>query len=185
MKKKLIMGLVLILLIGSGFTYAHQGSFIPRRWSEDNYDNEVVYSEIFQELDLSSQQETRINEIREKYVGEREHIAEELISKQEEFQNLYQDPEIESTELQALQKEINDLQLELRNIKTDMELEIRDVLTVEQREEIHSYRTEYCPGRNQTMGFRGGHHHSHGGGFSDGLNFWNGRSGMGRRGHHH
>ena len=184
MKKKLILGLVLILLIGSGFTYAHQGSFIPRRWSEDNYDNEVVYSEIFQELDLSSQQETGINEIREEYYQKKDNLEEELITKQEEFQNLYQDPQIESTELQALQKEINDLQLELRNIKTDMELEIRDVLTVEQREEILSYRTEYCPGGSQTMGMYG-HHHSHGGGFSDGLNFWNGRSGMGRRGHHH
>jgi len=81
---------------------------------------------------LTAEQSTQIQALRDAFLKEIEPIQKDLWTKRTELQNLWSDPKADPAAITAKQKEMWDLQSQIRENAANLRLEVRKVLTPEQ-----------------------------------------------------
>jgi Spy/CpxP family protein refolding chaperone len=88
---------------------------------------------------LTAEQSTQIQALREAFLKEVEPLQKELYTKGTEFRSLWSNPNADQTAIIAKQKEILDLQFNLQEKAANLGLEIRNVLTPEQLAQLPAF----------------------------------------------
>lgn len=134
MKKTCLIILSLILFYSLN-AYSH-GGFGSAKWWKD--------AEVAKELNLTKDQADLIEQI---FNGSKDQIADlysQLKQKQSEFRSKIEDPNSSRDEVLELNDQVVDLKTKLKRLRLDMLLKIREVLTPEQRQNLHKIRfTEF------------------------------------------
>ena len=128
----------------------------------------------FDQLNLTAEQKTKLNDLREKTWKETVTLRNEMQTKRLELRTLWTNPNPDKDKILAKQKEMSDLRNTLQAKMTDSRLEARKVLTPEQAAQVATQG----PG----MGFGGGGMHRMGRmgrGNCDGPGFGPGGAGFG------
>ena len=95
--------------------------------------------------DLTAEQSAQIQALRDGFLKEIEPLRKALYAKGQELRNLWQSSNPDQAAISAKQKEMIDLQTQLRGKATNLGLKIRKVFTPEQLDQL--------PAFNQGVGF--------------------------------
>ncbi len=95
-------------------------------------------TEIVNKLQLTSQQVQSIEQIFNLHKGKLGEKKRSLLIKDKELNQKLKDPEADRGEINELAEEVDLLKLQLRKIHRIMQLEIREVLTPEQRKILYN-----------------------------------------------
>lgn len=109
----------------------------------------------FDQLNLTAEQKTKLNDLREKTWKETVTLRNEMQTKRLELRTLWTNPNPDKDKIQAKQKELSDLRNKLQAKMTDSRLEARKQLTPEQAAQVATHG----PGMGMGMGFGGGGMH--------------------------
>ena len=109
----------------------------------------------FDQLNLTADQNTKLNVLREKTWKDTVSLRNQMQTKRLELQTLWTNPNPDKDKILAKQKELNDLRNTLQAKMTDSRLEARKVLTPEQAAQVAGRG----PGMGMGMGFGGGGMH--------------------------
>jgi Spy/CpxP family protein refolding chaperone len=114
---------------------------------------------------LTEDQSTQIQALRDGFLKEVEPIQEDLFTKQTELRSLWSSPNPDQATILAKQNEINVLRIQIQEKATNLRLEIRKVLTPEQLAQMPAFSQSagsgpgpgFGPGRGfgPGMGMRG------------------------------
>ena len=151
MKKRIVgLGLVALMVFGVAYAYAqgpgsgpgpghqHQPGWGHERWSS-----------------LTPEQQTKFQELRRKFREDNAKTFGAIVTKRLELQSLWTDPKAEPKAILDKEKELRDLQNQIRDKAVQMRLEARKFLTPEQ---IQNWK----PGWGMGRGFGGGRSRGHG-----------------------
>ncbi|MGB7292310.1 MAG: Spy/CpxP family protein refolding chaperone [Thermodesulfobacteriota bacterium] len=134
MKKTCFIILSLILFYSLN-AYSH-GGFGSAKWWKD--------AEVVKELNLTNDQVNLIEQIFNSNKGQIADLNSLLKQKQSEFRSKIEDPNSSRDEVLELNDEVVHLKTKLKRLRLDMLLKIREVLTPEQRQNLHKIRfTEF------------------------------------------
>jgi len=148
MKKAMIaLGLVVVMLLGVSYVYAQEQGNPPRHgpmqgkksWGHGKG------------LNLTPEQKAKFKELRRKFIRETAQLRGELVTKRLELRSLWTDPKANSQAILAKERELGDLQNQMRDKIIQQKLEFRSSLTPEQIEKLGMMRWRH----------RGFHHHHH------------------------
>jgi len=145
MKKTIIaLGLVAVMLLGVGYVYAQGPGFGPgHRGMQEQWGPGKDYS-------LTPEQKAKFQELRRRFRDENAKLIGSMVTKRLELQSLWTDPKADPKAILEKERELRDLQNQLRDKAVQMKLEARKFLTPEQ---IENWR----PGRGMDGGFGRGH----------------------------
>jgi len=139
MEKKIItLGLValmlLVILLGVTYVYAQGFGSGPGpgpgpRWAERH---RWGSSESGKGLNLTPEQKASFREIRKKFIQENAQLIGALVAKRLELRSLWTDPKADSQAILAKERELRDLQNQMRDKVIQAKLETRKILTPEQ-----------------------------------------------------
>lgn len=139
MEKKIItLGLValmlLVILLGVTYVYAQgpgsgPGPGAGPRWGERH---RWGSSEPGKGLNLTPEQKASFREIRKKFIQENAQLIGALVAKRLEIRSLWTDPKADSQAILAKEKELRDLQNQMRDKAIQAKIEARKILTPEQ-----------------------------------------------------
>jgi Spy/CpxP family protein refolding chaperone len=115
---------------------------------------------------LTPEQKAKFQELRRKFRDENAKLIGAMVTKKLELRSLWTDPKADPKAILEKERELRDLQNQLRDKAVQMRLEARKFLTPEQIE-------NWMPGRGMGMGPGQGRRHMAGDGFGMG------RAGMG------
>ena len=162
MKKMIVvLGLVAIMVLGVTYVYAQgQGMGPGHRGMHESWGPGKDYS-------LTTEQKAKFQELRRKFRGENAKLTGAIVTKKLELQSLWTDPKADSKAILDKEKELRDLQNQMRDKAVQMRLEARKFLTPEQ---IENWKPGWGKGRGHMMAGDG---HRMGGGYGMG------RGGMG------
>ena len=156
MKKATIIGLSLVLGLALVATVALAwgpgfGPGFGRRFGGPAYGSPPIPN-------LTAEQSAQIQALRDGFLKEIDPLQKELYAKGQEFRNLWQSSNPDQAAIATKQKEIFNLQSELRDKATNLGLEIRKVLTPEQLAQMPAFNqgTGFGPGAGfgpRGMGF--------------------------------
>lgn len=104
------------------------------------------------ELDMSVEQVQRIENIFQSYKADLRHLKEQLDSKESELRTLLQSSSVQRQEVMQLTNDVEHIKANARMIKVDMLLDIREVLTLEQRERLHKIQSDFKRGFPKNSG---------------------------------
>jgi zinc resistance-associated protein len=154
-KKVVVLGLVAVMVLGVAYAFAQgpgQGPGPGHRpgWGHDKWSS------------LTSEQQTKIQELRQKFNDETAQLRGTMLTKRLELQSLWRNPKADPKAILAKEKEFRGLQDQMKDKAVQFKLEARNILTPEQL-------SEFGPGWGMGHGFGGGH-------------MMGGRHGMGRGG---
>ena len=156
MKKTLVtLGLVAVMVIGVAYVYGQGPGFGPGPCRGPGA------GEPGQALNLTPDQETKLNELRTKFREENAQLIGAMATKRIELQSLWSDPKADAKAIQEKEKELRELQNQMRDQAVQMKLEAREFLTPEQMAQMGP-RMGFGPGPGRGFG-RG-----HGRGFGPG-----------------
>ena len=129
MKKLMIAsGLVIVMLLGVALVYAQDQGAGPRQpWMHGHQSWHQSKS-----LNLTPEQKTKFQELRRKFVEENSQLIGSLTAKRLELRSLWTDPKADSQAILAKEKELRDLQNQMRDKIVQYRLEARKSLTPEQ-----------------------------------------------------
>lgn len=134
MKKTYFIILSLILFYSLN-AYSH-GGYGSAKWWKDG--------EVVKELNLTKDQVSLIEQIFNSNKGQIADLHSQLKEKQSEFRSKIEDPNSSRDEVLELNDEVVRLKTKLKRLRLDMLLKIREVLTPEQRQNLHKIRfTEF------------------------------------------
>jgi Spy/CpxP family protein refolding chaperone len=134
LKKTYLIILSLILLYSLN-AYSH-GGFGSAKWWKD--------AEVVKELNLTKDQVELIEQIFNSSRGQIADLNSQLKQKQSEFRSKIEDPNSSRDEVLELNDQVVSLKTKLKRLRLDMLLKIREVLTPEQRQNLHKIRfTEF------------------------------------------
>ena len=155
MKKTTIVGLGLILVLALVATVALAwgpgfGPGFGRGFGGSAFGSPPIPN-------LTAEQSAQIQALRDGFLKEIEPLQKELYTKGTELRNLWQSPNPDQAAISAKQKEMFNLQYQLKEKATNLGFEIRKVLTPDQLAQL--------PAFNQGAGF------GPGGGFGPGMGF--------------
>lgn len=152
MKKKiLLLGLVAVMLLSVTYVYAQGYGMGPgHRGMHESWGPAKDYP-------LTPDQKAKFQELRRKFRDENAKLIGAMVTKKLELRSLWTDPKADPKAILDKERELRDLQNQLKDKAVQMRLEARKFLTPEQ---IENWR----PGRGMGMG-RG---HMAGGGFGMG-----------------
>ena len=155
MKKLLIVsGLISVLIFGAAYVYAH-GPGDPghgKMHGEEHWGPG-------KENPLSPEQKAKFQELRRKFRSENAQLIGSMVAKRLELQSLWTDPKADPKAIIDKEKEMRDLQNQMKDKMVQMRLEARKFLTPEQ---IASWKPGMGMGRGpggshgSMMGGRGG-----------------------------
>jgi Spy/CpxP family protein refolding chaperone len=158
MKKKkriVVLGLAALMVLGVAYAYAQGPGFGPEHRPGQGHEK---WSS------LTPEQQTKFQELRRKFRDDNAKLFGAIVTKRLELQSLWTDPKAESKAILDKEKELRDLQNQIKDKAVQMRLEARTFLTPEQ---IQNWKAGWGMGR----GFGGGHMMGRGPGM--------GRGGMG------
>jgi Spy/CpxP family protein refolding chaperone len=148
--KKMMIGLGLLAVMLFSFTYAyaqgpgagpgHSGMHPQESWGPSKVSN------------LTPEQKAQFRELRRKFRMENAQLIGSLVTKRLEFQSLWTDPKADSKAILDKEKELRDLQNQMRDKVIQYKLEARKFLTPEQ---IANWKPHSEMGHRHMMG-RGG-----------------------------
>jgi Spy/CpxP family protein refolding chaperone len=147
MKKTIIaLGLVAVMILGVTYVYAqgpglgpgHRG--MPESWS------------LRKDHPLTPEQRTKFQELRRKFQEENAKLIGDILTKRLELQSLWTNPKADSKAILDKEKELRDLQNQMKDKATQMMLEARKFLTPEQ---IENWKPGWGMGRGHMMAGRG------------------------------
>jgi Spy/CpxP family protein refolding chaperone len=154
-KKVVVLGLVALMVLGVAYAFAQgPGSGPGPRpgWGQEKWSS------------LTPEQKTKFQELRRKFREDNAKLFGAIVTKRLELQSLWTDPKADSKAILDKEKELRELQNQIKDKAVQMRLEARKFLTPEQ---IQNWK----PGWGMERGFGGGHMMGHGPGM--------GRGGMG------
>ena len=133
--KSLFIFFCLMALVPSGIHEAYAKKEGHIKWWKN--------PKIVKELDLSSAQVERIEDIFSSYKGRIVTLNSELDKKEKELRKVVKNPNSTKEEVLELSDEVGRTKGELRRLEVNMFLEIRDVLTPAQREKLQTIKARY------------------------------------------
>jgi Spy/CpxP family protein refolding chaperone len=161
MRKTIVaLGLVVVMLLGVTYAYAQGQGYGPgygpgHRGMHEHWGSGKDFS-------LTPEQKTKLQELRRKFTGENAKLTGAIVTKRLELRSLWTDPKADSKAILDKEKELRDLQNQMRDKAVQMKLEARKFLTPEQIE-------NWKPGRGMGRGhMMGGSGHMMGGGYGMG-----------------
>ena len=101
-------------------------------------------------LNLTPEQEAKIQELRRNFRTENAQLIGSIVTKRLELQSLWTDPKAESKAIQDKERELRDLQNQMKDKRVQLRLEVRRLLTPEQ---LSRFGSSWVAGK----GFCGGH----------------------------
>jgi Spy/CpxP family protein refolding chaperone len=127
MKKTIVLlGLVALMVLGVTYVYAQGPGMGPgHRGMHESWSHGKDYP-------LTSEQKTKFQELRRKFREENAKLIGAMVTKRLELQSLWTDPKADSKAILDKEKELRDLQNQLRDKTVQMRLEARKFLTPEQ-----------------------------------------------------
>jgi len=157
MKKMILtLGLVAVMLLGVTYVYAQGPGMGPgHRGMHESWGP-------VKDSPLTPEQKTKFQELRRKFSGENAKLTGAIVTKRLELQSLWTDPKADSKAILDKEKELRDLQNQLRDKAVQMKLEARKFLTPEQI-------TNFGPGGGMGPGFGRGHKKGYGPGAGRGY----------------
>jgi Spy/CpxP family protein refolding chaperone len=166
-KTIVVLGLVAVMLFGVTYVYAQGPGMGPgHRGMHESWSHGKDYP-------LTPEQKTKFQELRRKFREENAKLIGAMVTKRLELQSLWTDPKADSKAILDKDRELRDLQNQLRNKAVQMRLEARKFLTPEQ---IQNWKPGWGMGRGHMMGGRG---HMMGGGYEMGPGEMGSGHGMG------
>jgi Spy/CpxP family protein refolding chaperone len=157
MKKMIItLGLAVVMLLGVTYVYAQGPGMGPgHRGMHESWGPG-------KDSPLSPEQKTKFQELRRTFREENAKLIGAMVTKRLELQSLWTNPKAESKAILDKEKELRDLQNQLRDKGIQMKLEARKFLTPEQI-------ANFGPGCGMGTGFGGGHKKGYGPGAGRGY----------------
>ncbi len=110
--------------------------------------------DVRKELDLSMEQVEKIEDIFQSFKQQIQFLKDELEAKEDSLRHVLQSPEVSRDEVLHLTNEVEQIKAKGRMMKVDMLLEIRQVLTSEQRNQLHEIKHDYLKGVPKNTGLR-------------------------------
>ena len=154
-KTVILLGLVALMVLGVAYAYAQgPGSGPGRGGMHESWGPAKDYP-------LTPEQKAKLQELRRKFREDNAKLIGAMVTKKLELQSLWTDPKADPKAILAKEKELRDLQDQLKDKGVQMRLEARKFLTPEQ---IQNWK----PGRGMGRGFGGGHMMGHGYGMGRG-----------------
>ena len=154
-KTVILLGLVALMVLGVAYAYAQgPGSGPGRGGMHESWGPAKDYP-------LTPEQKAKFQELRRKFREDNAKLIGAMVTKKPELQSLWTDPKADPKAILAKEKELRDLQDQLKDKGVQMRLEARKLLTPEQ---IQNWK----PGRGMGRGFGGGHMMGHGYGMGRG-----------------
>ena len=133
--KKTYFVILSLILVYSLNAYSH-GGYGSAKWWKD--------AKVVKELNLTEDQVNLIEQIFNSDKNQIEDLYSQLRQKQSQFRSKIEDPNSSRDEVLELNDEVVQLKTKLKRLRLDMLLKIREVLTPEQRQNLHKIRfTEF------------------------------------------
>jgi Spy/CpxP family protein refolding chaperone len=172
MRKTIVaLGLVAIMLLGVTYAYAQGTATGPGYGPGHRGMHE--HGGPGKELSLTSEQKAKFQELHRKFSSENAKLIGAIVTKKLELRSLWTDPKADSKAILDKEKELRDLQNQMRDKVVQMKLEARKFLTPEQ---IENWKPGWGMGRGFMMG---GHSHMMGGEYGMGAGGMGSGRGMG------
>jgi Spy/CpxP family protein refolding chaperone len=165
MKKMIItVGLVAVMFLGVTYAYSQgpgsgPGPGAGPHWGERPHWGQ---GEPGKGPNLTPEQKTKIHELRAKFKEENAQLIGAMVTKRIELQSLWSNPKAEAKAIQDKERELRELQNQMRDKAVQMRLEARKILTPEQIAQMGQDRG-FGPGGGR--GFGGGFGHGCGRGW--------------------
>jgi len=158
MRKMMVtLGLVALLVVGVAYTYAQSPGADPGPgpghrpgWGHEKRSS------------FTPEQKAKFQELRRKFSEDNAKLIGAIVTKRLELHSLWTDPKADSKAILDKERELRDLQNQMRDKAVQMRLEARKFLTPEQ---IQNWK----PGWGMGHGFGGGHRMGHGHGMGRGM----------------
>ncbi len=126
MKKMVIAaGLAVVMFLGGTYVYAGPSGFGPGNGRRDCAGG-------WGAMNLTSEQQTKIQELRQKHYNEVAPLRNKMFSMREELRTLWSDPKADSNTIQEKTKEINALRNQMQDKRVQFRLGARSLLTPDQ-----------------------------------------------------
>jgi len=110
--------------------------------------------DVRKELDLSMEQVQKIEKIFQSFKQQIQFLKDELEAKEDSLRQVLQSPEDSRDEVLHLTNEVEQIKAKGRMMKVDMLLDIREILTSEQRNQLHKIKHDYLKGVPENTDFR-------------------------------
>lgn len=112
--------------------------------------------DMMEALDLSQAQQDELQSIRNQYQPRLMEKQQALSEAHQTLREMMIDDNASTSEIRTQHEQVQDLLQEMSNLRFESMLEMREVLTPEQREEFAQLMEERRAGRGRGRGFRGG-----------------------------
>jgi len=147
-KTIIALGLVAVVVLGVTYAYAQGPGFGPgsgprHRGMHESWGYGKDYP-------LTPEQKAKFQELRQRFSGENAKLTGAIVTKRLELRSLWTDPKVDSKAILDKERELRDLQNQMRDKTVQMRLEARKFLTPEQI-------TNFGPGGGMGPGFGRGH----------------------------
>jgi len=173
MKKTLLaLSLVTVLILGVTYVYAQGPGRGPGSRGEPCWESGVPGKA----SRLTPEQEAKFQELRQKFNEETAQLRGALVTKRLELQSLWTNPTSDSKAIMEKERELRDLQNQMRDKDVQFKLEARNILTPEQIEEFgpgmgRGFGRGYRRGYGHGYGHHGYGHHGFGHGYGKGPGY--------------
>jgi Spy/CpxP family protein refolding chaperone len=147
MKKMIVtLGLVALMLFGVTYVYAQGPGFGPGHKGGPYWDspNRGKW------FNLTPEQKTKFQELRQKFDEETAQLRGAIFTKRLELRSLWTNPKADPKAIMDKEKELRDIQNQMRDKMVQLKLEARKILSAEQL-------SEFGPGCGIGFGFGRGH----------------------------
>ena len=152
-KRVVVLGLVALMVLGVAYAYAQGPGSGPGSGPGPGHRHGWGQEE---RSSLTPEQQTKFQELRRKFREDNAKVFGAIVTKRLELQSLWTDPKADPKAILDKEKELRDLQNQIRDKAVQMRLEARKFLTPEQ---IQNWK----PGLGMGRGFGGGDMMGHGG----------------------
>ena len=132
-KRMLAAGLIVMLAFGVSYVFAGGPGFGHRAGagygSQSGPGNCIGFSAV---ANLTSEQQTKLQALRQKHRDEVAPLREEMFSLRKELQTLWADPKADPNVIQEKEKEMDNLRAQMHEKAVQFKMEARSYLTPEQ-----------------------------------------------------
>ncbi len=132
MKRLLILFFLIVFV--SSLSYGSDDDIQGKWWK---------HPKIAKELGLTNDQVNRIEAIFSSYRPQMIELDSKLKAKEEELKNTRRNPNSTREEISRLNDEVEEIRGNMRRVKVDMFLQIRDILTPQQRAKLEEIKSRY------------------------------------------
>jgi Spy/CpxP family protein refolding chaperone len=156
-KRIVVLGLVAIMLLGVTYVYAQGPGYGPGHrgmFSQESWGPKVS--------NLTPEQKAKFQELQRKFNDETAQLKGSILTKRIELQSLWTNPKADPKTILAKEKELRDLQNQMRDKAVQSKLEARQLLTPEQLAEFGT-GSGMGPGFGRSHMMGGGHGMGRGG----------------------